>query len=187
MHVSSCAFLTSHTWDVGPCCYRKLCVVCDTPIMQTAQGTDPLQHNRTYTTIRSLGRGYFGKVLLAKHKDTDELVAITLVRHRQVNNYVEATIINHSMLRHPFVVEFQEVFLTPDYTCVAMEHVTGGNLFSLVQEAGGKLSEGDSRWFFQQLIIGVDYCHQRQMAIREIKLENTLVQVLTLHSIHLLS
>ena len=33
------------------------------------------------------------------------------------------------------------------------------------------------RWFFQQLIIGLDYCHKMGVVNRDIKLENTLLQV----------
>lgn len=31
------------------------------------------------------------------------------------------------------------------------------------------------RWFFQQLIVGVDYLHRMEIASRDIKLENTLL------------
>jgi serine/threonine protein kinase len=31
------------------------------------------------------------------------------------------------------------------------------------------------RWFFQQLILAVDYCHKKGVANRDIKLENTLL------------
>jgi len=36
---------------------------------------------------------------------------------------------------------------------------------------------GADRWFFQQLILAVDYCHRKGVANRDIKLENTLLQV----------
>lgn len=39
-----------------------------------------------------------------------------------------------------------------------------------------RLKEAVARWFFQQLTIGVDYCHKRGVANRDIKLENTLLQ-----------
>eukprot|EP00955_Chlamydomonas_euryale_P017934 190899-Chlamydomonas_euryale.AAC.6 len=44
----------------------------------------------------------------------------------------------------------------------------------------GRLKEAVARWFFQQLIIGADYCHKRGVANRDIKLENTLLQVLAM-------
>jgi hypothetical protein len=45
-----------------------------------------------------------------------------------------------------------------------------------VQRAG-RLHEPVARWFFQQLLVGVDYIHRRGVANRDIKLENTLLQV----------
>jgi serine/threonine protein kinase len=52
-----------------------------------------------------------------------------------------------------------QVFLTPDYLGIAMEYAAGGDMYNLVTLASG-LSERDARWFFQQLIIAVDFCHR---------------------------
>ena len=38
-----------------------------------------------------------------------------------------------------------------------------------------KLQEDVARWFFQQLIFGLDYCHRKGVANRDIKLENVLL------------
>lgn len=40
-----------------------------------------------------------------------------------------------------------------------MEYASGGELFEYVRRSG-RLSEDAARFFFQQLISGVDYCHQ---------------------------
>ena len=40
-----------------------------------------------------------------------------------------------------------------------MEFATGGDMFQLVVANRG-LPEQDARWYFQQLIIAVDYCHK---------------------------
>lgn len=48
---------------------------------------------------------------------------------------------------------------------------------SLCIQRLGRLREGVARWFFQQLVLGLDYCHKRGVANRDIKLENTLLQV----------
>lgn len=93
-----------------------------------------------------------------------------------INKYTEAEILNHSLLRHPHVIQFKEVFLTSEHICIAMEYATGGSLFHYVQKQG-RLREAVARWFFQQLVIGADYCHKRGVANRDIKLENTLLQI----------
>jgi serine/threonine protein kinase len=56
-------------------------------------------------------------------------------------------------------VQFREVFLTPDYLGIAMEYAAGGDMFQHVTNKRG-LSEDEARWFFQQLILGLDYCHK---------------------------
>ena len=57
------------------------------------------------------------------------------------------------------MVQFKEVFLTPEYLAIAMEYAAGGDMFQYVKQRGG-LEEAEARWFFQQLIIGMDYCHK---------------------------
>ena len=51
------------------------------------------------------------------------------------------------------------LFLTSRYLAIAMEYVAGGDMFEYVVRKGG-LKESEARWFFQQLIIGVDYLHR---------------------------
>lgn len=60
-----------------------------------------------------------------------------------------------SMLRHPHVIQFKEVFLTSEYICIAMEYATGGSLFHYVQKQS-RLKEAVARWFFQQRKYGKD-------------------------------
>ena len=66
--------------------------------------------------------------------------------------------------------QFREVFLTPDYLGIAMEYAAGGDMFQHVTMKRG-LSEDEARWFFQQLVLGLDYCHKMGIVNRDIKLE----------------
>jgi serine/threonine protein kinase len=52
-----------------------------------------------------------------------------------------------------------QVFLTREFLAIAMEFAAGGDMFQYVKHRGG-LEEVEARWFFQQLIIGMDYCHK---------------------------
>ncbi len=40
-----------------------------------------------------------------------------------------------------------------------MVRPAGGDLFQLVARQRG-LREEDARWFFQQILLGIDYCHR---------------------------
>jgi serine/threonine-protein kinase SRK2 len=53
----------------------------------------------------------------------------------------------------------RQVFLTPHYLAIAMEFASGGDMFEYVVRKNG-LKEDEARWFFQQLIVGLDYCHK---------------------------
>lgn len=145
--------------------------------VQAGQNVDPLAGHPKYEKVQDLNAGAFGFVQLCRNKETKEHVAIKFIeRGDRVNRYVEAEVLNHRMLRHPHVIEFKEVLLTPEYLCIAMEYASGGNLFSYVQRAV-RLKEPAARWFFQQLVIGLDYCHRKGVVNRDIKLENTLLQM----------
>ncbi len=42
---------------------------------------------------------------------------------------------------------------------MAMEYAPGGDMFEYVVKHNG-LKEEEARWFFQQLVVGMDYCHR---------------------------
>ena len=57
-----------------------------------------------------------------------------------------------------------QVFLTPTHLAMAMEYAPAGDLYHhlLFQHSPTHcMSEEKARWMFQQLIIGLDYCHRK--------------------------
>ncbi|KAK9915945.1 hypothetical protein WJX75_006306 [Coccomyxa subellipsoidea] len=136
---------------------------------------EPLEDHPKYQKIRDLDKGTFGFVQLAVDLTTGEQVAIKFIeRSQEVSKYVEREILNHKRLIHPHIVQLKEVFLTNNHLAIAMEYAAGGNLYQLVARSGG-LPEPDARWYFQQLIFAIDYCHKMGVANRDVKLENTLL------------
>ncbi|KXZ44825.1 hypothetical protein GPECTOR_61g778 [Gonium pectorale] len=115
-------------------------------------------------------------VHLFKDKKTGELVAIKLLeRTERRNTYLEGELLNHRLLNyHPHVVQFREVFLTSEHICIVMEYASAGCLFDYVTRHG-RLRETEARWFFQQLVLALDYCHRCGVVNRDVKLENTLL------------
>ncbi|KAG8068542.1 hypothetical protein GUJ93_ZPchr0005g15086 [Zizania palustris] len=55
-----------------------------------------------------------------------------------------------------------------------MEYAAGGELFDRIIDRG-RFSEDEARYFFQQLICGVSYCHHMKICHRDLKLENVLL------------
>ncbi|CAL8464870.1 g4405 [Coccomyxa elongata] len=137
---------------------------------------DPLAGHPRYTKIRDLNRGSYGFVQLAYDKTTGMEVAIKFLQRgeRLASVYVEREIVNHSSLLHPHIVQFKEAFLTREYLAIAMEYVDGGDMFQYVKVRRG-LQETEARWFFQQVMIALDYLHRVGVVSRDVKLENTLL------------
>eukprot|EP00922_Rhytidocystis_sp_ex-Travisia-forbesii_P044737 GHVS01066673.1.p1 GENE.GHVS01066673.1~~GHVS01066673.1.p1 ORF type:complete len:883 (-),score=92.85 GHVS01066673.1:249-2897(-) len=77
-------------------------------------------------------------------------------------------------LNHPHVIRLYELVDTPTDIFMVMEYVPGGELFDhIVQKS--RLHEQDARRFFQQIVAGVEYCHQRMVCHRDLKPENVLL------------
>ncbi|XP_071906550.1 serine/threonine-protein kinase SRK2A-like isoform X3 [Coffea arabica] len=66
------------------------------------------------------------------------------------------------------------VVLTPTHLAIVMEYAAGGELLAKICSAGA-FNEDEARFFFQQLISGVSYCHSMEICHRDLKLENTLL------------
>lgn len=128
-----------------------------------------------YELVRDIGSGNFGVARLMRDKHTNQLVAVKYIeRGDKIDENVQREIINHRSLRHPNIVRFKEVILTPTHLAIVMEYASGGELFERICNAG-RFSEDEARFFFQQLISGVSYCHAMQVCHRDLKLENTLL------------
>ncbi|CAM8914080.1 unnamed protein product [Rhodiola kirilowii] len=131
----------------------------------------PIMHDSDrYELVKDIGSGNFGVARLMRDKLTGELVAVKYIeRGEKIDENVKREIINHRSLRHPNIV-----ILTPTHLAIVMEYASGGELFERICNAG-RFSEDEARFFFQQLISGVSYCHAMQVCHRDLKLENTLL------------
>ncbi|KAJ8478543.1 hypothetical protein OPV22_022270 [Ensete ventricosum] len=128
-----------------------------------------------YELVKDIGSGNFGVARLMRDKGTGELVAMKYIpRGQKINENVAREIINQRSLCHPNIIRFKEVVLTPTHLAIVMEYAAGGELFDRICHAG-RFSEDEARYFFQQLISGVSYCHYMQICHRDLKLENTLL------------
>ncbi|XP_052191249.1 serine/threonine-protein kinase SAPK1 isoform X3 [Diospyros lotus] len=128
-----------------------------------------------YEIVKDIGSGNFGVAKLVRDNCTRELFAVKLIeRGQKIDEHVQREIMNHRSLKHPNIVRFKEVLLTPTHLAIVMEYAAGGELFQRICNAG-RFNEDEARFFFQQLISGVSYCHSMRICHRDLKLENTLL------------
>lgn len=129
-----------------------------------------------YRLGRKLGGGCYAEVYHAVDtRDNSEVAIKFLPRGLTLNPaYVAREILNHEELSHPHIIGFKEVFLAPTHLCIAMEYAPGGTLREYLT-LHRIISEERARWFFQQLLLAVDFCHRKCIVIRDIKLTNILL------------
>ncbi|PIA31281.1 hypothetical protein AQUCO_05100069v1 [Aquilegia coerulea] len=124
---------------------------------------------------KELGSGNFAVARLVRDKKSKELFAVKYIeRGTKIDEKVQREIINHRTMRHPNIVRFREVMLTQTHLAIVMEYAAGGELFER-RYIAGRFSEDEARYFFQQLISGVGYCHSMEICHRDLKLENILL------------
>uniref|UniRef100_A0ACD6A5F4 Uncharacterized protein n=1 Tax=Avena sativa TaxID=4498 RepID=A0ACD6A5F4_AVESA len=149
----------------------------DRAALTVGPGMDmPIMHDSDrYELVRDIGSGNFGVARLMRDRRTMELVAVKYIeRGEKIDENVQREIINHRSLKHPNIIRFKEVILTPTHLAIVMEYASGGELFERICKHV-RFTEDEARYFFQQLISGVSDCHSMQVCHRDLKLENTLL------------
>lgn len=132
-----------------------------------------------YEVGRTIGEGTFAKVKFAQNTETGESVAMkildrsTIIKHKMADQ-IKREISIMKLVRHPYVVRLYEVLASRTKIYIILEFITGGELFDKIVQHG-RLSETESRKYFQQLIDGVDYCHSKGVFHRDLKPENLLL------------
>ncbi|CAK9232434.1 unnamed protein product [Sphagnum troendelagicum] len=132
-----------------------------------------------YEVGRTIGEGNFAKVKFAQNTETGESVAMkvldkeTVLEHKMVDQ-IKREICIMKIVRHPNVVCLHEVLASQTKIYIILEFVKGGELFDKIVHQG-RLSENESRKYFQQLIDAVDFCHSKGVSHRDLKPENLLL------------
>ncbi|KAK9813840.1 hypothetical protein WJX73_001401 [Symbiochloris irregularis] len=183
MAVSEPAGQASHSQIEASSVLSHLSMQRQTAEQAKAEALEALESVQYYSNIQVLGQGTFGVVARAMDTRTNPPmeVAVKLLRRgnfiRDFRTYVKREIVHQSSLRHPFIIGLREVTLLRKHLAIVMEFAEGGDLYKYVlkQRPVTRLHESIARWIFQQLIIGVDYCHQMGVANRDLKLENLLL------------
>mmetsp|Transcript_154187 Transcript_154187/g.287445 ORF Transcript_154187/g.287445 Transcript_154187/m.287445 type:complete len:478 (+) Transcript_154187:47-1480(+) len=121
-----------------------------------------------------LGRGTFGTVKLAQHKQTGQKFAFKMVSKEAADWKLLREIDLHRTIEHRHVTRLTDVFEMPDAICMVLELAPNGDLFDYIVRQG-RVPEVDARRVFQQIVSGVDHCHAHMIVHRDIKPENILM------------
>jgi len=132
-----------------------------------------------YELGKTLGKGTFSKVKYGIDTESNAPFAIKIIdkaqlqkEHMEEQLKREIAIMKH--LKHEHIVQLKEVLQTQKHIYIVLELITGGELFDRIV-AAKRFDENTGRKYFQQLIMGIYYCHMQGIAHRDLKPENLLL------------
>ncbi|XP_078127980.1 serine/threonine-protein kinase N2 isoform X2 [Sander vitreus] len=134
-----------------------------------------------FNCISVLGRGHFGKVLLAEYKKSGKLYAIKALKKGDIVTRDEVDslmcekrifeVINTS--QHPFLVNLYGCFQTADHVCFVMAYSPGGDLMTHIHTS---IFTEKQAWFYSScVLLGLEFLHQNKIVYRDLKLDNLLM------------
>ncbi|XP_040842610.1 serine/threonine-protein kinase SIK1 isoform X1 [Ochotona curzoniae] len=131
-----------------------------------------------YDVERTLGKGNFAVVKLARHRVTKTQVAIKIIDKTRLDSgnlekiYREVELMK--LLNHPHIIKLYQVMETKDMLYIVTEFAKNGEMFDYLT-AHGHLSEKEARRKFCQILSAVEYCHSHRIVHRDLKTENLLL------------
>ncbi|XP_064420212.1 serine/threonine-protein kinase N2 [Latimeria chalumnae] len=131
--------------------------------------------------ISMLGRGHFGKVLLAEHKLMGKLFAIKALKKGDIvaRDEMDSLMCEKRIFetvnssQHPFLVNLFACFQTPNHVCFVMEYMPGGDLMMHIHS--NVFSEPRARFYAACVVLGLQFLHEKKIIYRDLKLDNLLL------------
>ncbi|NXX87481.1 TSSK1 kinase, partial [Urocolius indicus] len=133
-----------------------------------------------YSLGKTLGEGSFGKVKCAYSVQLKHNVAIKIINKTKaaqdfLEKFLPREIQALTRLQHPSIIKTFEIFETSaGKLYIVMELAEKGDLVDYIMSTGA-MSEDSARSKFQQLASAIKYCHDMDLAHRDLKCENILL------------
>uniref|UniRef100_A0A4W6FI09 protein kinase C n=1 Tax=Lates calcarifer TaxID=8187 RepID=A0A4W6FI09_LATCA len=132
-----------------------------------------------FKCVAVLGRGHFGKVLLAEYKSTGEMFAIKALKKGDIvaRDEVDSLMCEKRIfetvnsVRHPFLVNLFACFQTQEHVCFVMEYAAGGDLMMHIH--ADVFSEPRAVFYAACVVLGLQFLHDHK--IKHHDLDNLLL------------
>jgi serine/threonine protein kinase len=132
-----------------------------------------------FQKIKVLGRGAFGKVVLVRYIEKNELYALKILKK---NLIVKKKQIEHTkterylleILNHPFIVKLHFAFQDEKKLYFVTEFMQGGDLFFHLSK-NSQYKEKDVKFYASEILLAIEYMHSQNFIYRDLKLENILI------------
>ncbi|XP_023238235.1 putative protein kinase C delta type homolog isoform X4 [Centruroides sculpturatus] len=130
--------------------------------------------------LKVLGRGSYGKVMLAELKNGSEYFAVKCLKKDVIleGNDVECTKIEKKVLvlgtAHPYICKLFCTFQTQSHVFFVMEYLSGGDLMFHIQQSG-RFDQERARFYAAEIASALKFLHKKGIVYRDAKLDNIVL------------
>uniref|UniRef100_A0A8C5J4J5 SNF-related serine/threonine-protein kinase n=1 Tax=Junco hyemalis TaxID=40217 RepID=A0A8C5J4J5_JUNHY len=131
-----------------------------------------------YDLDKTLGRGHFAVVKLARHVFTGEKVAVKVIDKTKLDTLATGHLFQEvrcmKLVQHPNIVRLYEVIDTQTKLYLILELGDGGDMFDYIMKHEEGLNEDLAKKYFAQIVHAISYCHKLHVVHRDLKPENVV-------------
>ncbi len=124
-----------------------------------------------FTVLKVVGKGSYGKVLLVKKNDDNNILAMKVLKKKYMikRNQVEHTRTERSILelvKHPFIIQLKYAFQSQVKLYFVVDYCPGGELFFHIQKVE-RFNEEATKFYAAQIVLALEHLHKLNVIYRE--------------------
>ncbi|GAA99532.1 uncharacterized protein L969DRAFT_407406 [Mixia osmundae IAM 14324] len=134
-----------------------------------------------FDILRRIGEGSFGQVYRVRKRDSGRMYAMKVLSKDSIaaSKSIEHVLAERKVLQRtidsPFLVGLKFSFQSESQLFFIMDYKAGGELFRYLAQEGGRFTEERVRFYAGEILLALEYLHNRSICYRDLKPENILL------------